>query len=60
MKKRLEQYILEGPWEKQLNNMMAGLEKWAIWPVMILAALYFGAGFVMSDLFSGIIRAFMR
>ena len=42
MKKKFERYILEGPWEEQLQDGMKTLEKWVIWPVMIFAALYFG------------------
>ena len=42
MKNRLERYILEGPWEKQLLDGLNHPEKWVILPVMIFAALYFG------------------
>lgn len=42
MKKRLKRYILEGPWEEQLEVGMKSLERWVIWPVIVFAALYFG------------------
>ena len=48
MKKRLERYILEGPWEGQLQDGMRKLEKWVIWPGMAFAALYFGLGFLRA------------
>ena len=51
MKKKLMWYVLEGPWEEDLDAALCRLKKWFIRPTLILATLYFGIGFV---------RAFVR
>jgi len=42
MKKRIERYILEGPWESRFLRRMKIIEQRVVWPFVVLAAVYFG------------------